>query len=154
MSMQRKERNRFAVVAANGQATPFNGRSPLARNHGQAITKREQKVLNEQHIQNLVIRLTGEKTNLAMQEIRGLHETGMVHFQEANHYIHEVKSRPGPKQCQAANDHFGSKLTEMLGDHLMGAIHIGATDIALEVERPLYQGPEPERAWWRRTLGF
>ena len=55
-----------------------------------------------------------------------------------------VKNDAQGKDHQAYVDEFCLRGTEALGRHLLGTMEVGATGIAIEVNRSLYPPPPPE----------
>lgn len=135
-------------------------REPVSNGNGdlqlfdsqRALTKEEQRTVDEFRSQMRVIEAINAKTSFGMAKIAELHEHAAVEFDDTVGYILRIKDQPRGKEHQLYINEFTSHQVNALARHLMGAVEVGATAIGAEIHRPLYFAPEPPPPPKRRSL--
>ena len=153
--MARKEESLFGLAqipakqesGANTQLMPFEP--------GRGLSRMEEKVVEQLHVQKLVIEAQTNKTVFGMSQIAFLHEHAATTFDHALDVVFTIKEQTRSKEHQAYVDEFTARQLSMFGREMLGAIDVGATNIAFEVHRSLFPEPDtPEPpSWWKRTFG-
>lgn len=108
-----------------------------------ALTKDEQRTIDEFRKQRLVIEATEIKTDFGMTKIGEMHEHATVEFDDNVGYILEIKASQRGKEHQAYMDEFVKHQIQHMARNLAAAVEVGATGIGMEIHRSLYLLPEP-----------
>lgn len=123
---------------------------------GRKLSRPEEKVVQELRVQRLVMEAQTVKTTFAMAQIGEIHEYANATFDYTLGEVFEVKERqPRSQEHQAYIDEFTTRQLSMFGRELLGAIDVGATNIAIEIHRALYPEPDPpqRRSLWQMLFG-
>lgn len=122
---------------------------------GGALTKTEQRIVTESHKQSLVIQAQTAKTVLAMDMMADMHQHGADEFYDTAQYLSTVRQKAAGKDYQPQVDEFTHRDAQLVSQHLLGAIEVGAHKVAEEVHRSLYlpDPPDEKRGVIKRLLG-
>ncbi len=122
-------------------------------NSHRAITISELRLLDEASLQKLAMVMIEEKTLLGMSQMAGLEQHASTTFDETVGFLMEVRDRAGRgKEHQAYLDEFTQRMVQMAAKHMLGAVEVGATGIAKEIDRSPYPAPPPHRSLLERLI--
>lgn len=150
--MTKKNESLLGLVPYTPTAGTNTGLVPFAPN--QALTREEQRIVDEWHRQTLIIDATTTKTLLGLDKITEIHFHAATTFGEASGQILALRETAQGKEHQAYMDEFCRHQVQVLARHLLGAVEVGATNIGHEIHRSLYLAPEEDkRSFLQRLLG-
>ena len=115
-----------------------------------ALTEDEKRLNEEARMQQLAIEAIAAKARFGASKVGEIHQHASLTFDETVGFVMEVKDRPGrSQQHQAYIDEFTERQVQLLAQHSLGVVDVGATSIGLEVHRDVYSPPGS-----RRRAGF
>jgi len=151
---RKKDDNVLALtpLASNSSAATNTGLVP--RNSFRALTRDEERLIEEDRKQQLAIEIRAAKGRLGMSKIAEVHKHAELTFDEAAGFIVEIKDRPGRSpQLQAYVEQFSERQIQLLAQHLLGVVDVSATGIGMEVHRDPYPPPERRAGFLERLFG-
>ena len=115
----------------------------------------ERKIDEEARKQQRVIAEQTIKTKFGMERVGEIQQHGYQVFDNTLDYIMTVKQQTRTKEHQAIVNEFTAMTVNGLGNHMLSAMDAGATNIAVEIHRPLYPLPDPpeRKSWLKRHFG-
>jgi hypothetical protein len=116
---------------ADTSLVPWSAREPLNR--------REKRITEESHSQDLVIDLIAQQARFGMTMIGRIHEHGNKTFNGTTEFIMEVKNDSDrTEEHQAYIDQFSQRQIQLLAQQLFAVIDVSATGVGVEVHKSPY----------------
>lgn len=133
---KKKTDNVLALPPLKSETGGRTGTSLTLQNTRDALDRREKRIIEESHTQDLVIDLRTQQARFAMTMIGMIHEHGSMTFSEATEMIMDVKDNSDRSQeHQAYIDQFSLRQIQLLAQETLAMIDVVATTIGEEVHR-------------------
>lgn len=131
--------------------TPY---SPAHDPSIRAITKREKRIIDTFHEEDLIIDLTAVKAKFGIQKLAEVQEYASNEFGSTLRGMSRNKEDlQGTDMCDYM-DEFTERQIQMLARHMLGSAEIAGVRIGEEIHRSLYLPPEEaEGGFWGKLLG-
>ena len=119
-----------------------------------ARTKEQKRMLERGETQMLAIGITSAKICYGGDKIGEIHRHVNAQFDETVNCVMEIKDLPGrTPQHQAYVDQFCERSIQLLAQHSLGVLEVGAAGIGMIVHEDPYPPPEPRTGFLQRVFG-
>lgn len=117
-----------------------------------AITRREEKVIEADHEDILIIEGYARKAEYGMYEMGQVQECASDLYGGTVGYMLESKSQTRGTEVEPYVAEFTTRQIHMYSRHMLGALEITGTRIGEQVHTSL-DLPVEKLSWWQRTFG-
>lgn len=131
-----------AILIRSG--TNSFGTSPIMPYVNGSLSKQDQQIATETQKHMLIMHNKRLKAEVAVGEIDSLHQCGSSEFLTFAAHTTEVNEQAAGKPHEAVVKAFNELNRESCGNHILGAINVGAHAIAIEIERTIELPVEEE----------
>lgn len=150
--MTKREENLLGLAPVSSIFTPASNKiQPF--HHPGGVSKRQHKILSELEAEVDIIAATEIKTNYGQIAISSIHEQGFAVFDDTLEFMFDARLRSRSQEHQQYIEEFTKHQIKMLANHIVGAIEVGATNVATEIHRSMYI-PEEKPGWLQRLFGL
>lgn len=111
-------------------------------------TKQEQQIADKTHQHLLIMDGHRRKTDFAINEMSRLHQHGSSEFFNVASHVADLSEQAAGKPYEAVVQAFNKLNTESAGNHILGAMNVGARIIAEVIDDPIDVLPVEEKKGW------
>jgi hypothetical protein len=149
-----KKQESMLGLAPLGKGSSFGDSTPIVSLATKRPSNRDELWIQQEYQkQSFIMKGVAVKTVHAMKLIAELHKEGAVIFDETSGYIVTMQNKQRSKEHQAYVDEFSRRIIQLSGRHLLASVEVGATNIAVEVDRSLYPPVPPPPSFLQRIFG-
>jgi len=124
------------------------GINPISPYVNGSSSKDEQQIAAVTQKQLLIMHNQRLKSEVATSEISNLHKHGSKEFSHLAAQVTEINEQASGKGHEAVVQAFNKLNLEMAGNHILGAMSVGARTIAEPINKPI-DLPVAEKKGWR-----